>query len=236
MAYLKGSFKDLTEARNKIKMQAVIYVDGNEKVAHEFVMDWETVKENRSYLFMEIVPDPATNKHNAPAKFAKILSQISPRKHEIKVVLKAITGSFLQDLAKGQFALDCSSEQDKLKEYATLYRNKTLAEYTMPDRKMKDKALEKTMIEALKKDGWEKDKKIQRVVITRDAWGIFRHATTGVILYRKIPAAAAFKTDSGECKYWNLSFKQGYDGTSYGKTVVGGVGSIVELSCDNVSK
>jgi hypothetical protein len=236
MAYLKGSFKDLTKARNNIKIQTVIYVDGNEKVSHEFVMDWETVKENRSYLFMEIIPDPATNKHSGPAKFAKTLSQISPRKHEIKVVSKATAGSFLQDLAEGQFALDCSSEQDKLKEYAAQYRNKTLAEYTMPDHKMKDKGLEKTMIEALENEGWEKGKKIQRVVITGDAWEIFRNTITGVILYRKIPAAVAFKTDDGECKYWNLSFKQGYNGTSYGKTVVGGVGSIVELSCDNVSK
>ncbi|MGR3218266.1 MAG: hypothetical protein ACUZ8H_00425 [Candidatus Anammoxibacter sp.] len=237
MAYLKGSFKDLTKARNKIKLQTVIYVDGNEKVSHEFVMGWATVKENKTYLFMEIVPDPATNKHSGPAKFAKTLSQISPRKHVVKVVLKATTGSFLQDLAVGKFALDCSSEHDKLKEYAAKYRNKNLAENTMPDRKMKDKSLEQSMIEALKNEGWEKGKKVQRVVITGDAWEIFRHAITGVILYRKIPAAAAFKTDDGECKYWNLSFKQGYmGGSSYGKTVVGGVGSIVELSCDNVSK
>ncbi len=185
---------------------------------------------------MEIIPDPVTNKHSGPAKFTKVLSQTSPRKHEIKVVLRANTGSFLQDLAEGQFSLDCSSGQDKLKEYATLYRNKNLAEYTMPKPKMKDKALVNSMIEALKNEGWEKGKKLQRVVITNDAWEIFRHAATGVILYRKIPAAAAFKTDDGECKYWNLSFKQGYNGTSYGKTVVGGVGSIVELSCDNVSK
>ena len=142
----------------------------------------------------------------------------------------------MQDLAEGKFALDCSSGQDKLKEYAAQYRNKNLAEYTMPDHKMKDKDLEKSMIEALENEGWEKGKKIQRVVITGDAWEIFRHVVTGVILYRKIPAAVAFKTDDGECKYWNLSFKQGYDGKSYGKTVVGGVGSIVELSCDNVLK
>jgi hypothetical protein len=236
MVYLKGSLKDLTKARNKIKIQIGIHVDGNEKASHGFVMDWETVKKNKSYLFMEIIPDPATNEHSGPIKYVKALSQISPRKHEIKVVLKAITGSYLQSLAEGQFSLDCSSGQDKLKEYAAQYSNKSLANYTMPKPKMKDKALVESMISALKNEGWEKGKKVQRVVITRDAWEIFRHAITGVILYRKIPAAAAFKTDDGECKYWNLSFKQGYDGKSYGKTVVGGVGSIVKLSCDNILK
>lgn len=236
MAYLKGSFKDLTKATHKIKIQIGIHVDGNEKASYEFVMDWETLKKNQSYLFMEIIPDPATNEQPAPAKFVKALSQISPRKHEIKIVLKAITGSFLQSLAEGQFSLDCSSGQDKLKEYAAQYNDKNLANYTMPKPKMKDKALVESMISALKNEGWEKGKKVQRVVITGDAWKIYRHAVTGVILYRKIPVAAAFKTDDGECKYWNLSFKQGYDGKSYGKTVVGGVGSIVKLSCDNISK
>ncbi len=238
MAYLKGSFKELTKATNNINVTTAIFVDGNEKSSHEFRMNWAYLKEGATYLFMEIVPDPATNKHSGPAKFAKALANVSPRNHTIKVTLSGLQvgASFVTDLAEGEFKLDCSTGQDKLSAFAVKYREKSLSGVYMPKAKMTNTTLANSMKKALQNEGWEKGKKIQRVVITGSGWKITKHAVTGRILYRSIAAAAAFKTDAGECKYWNLTFKQVYNGSSYGQTVQGGVGSIVEMSCKNVFK
>jgi len=238
MAYLKGSFKELTKATNNINVTTKIFVDGTEKSSHEFRMNWAYLKEGATYLFMEIVPDPATNKHSGPAKFAKALANISPRNHTIKVTLSGLQvgSSYVIDLAEGEFKLDCSTGQDKLSAYAVKYREKSLSGVYMPKAKMNNTTLANSMKKALQNEGWEKGKKVQRVVITGSGWKITKHVVTGKILYRSIPAAVAFKTNEGECKYWNLTFKQVYNGSSYGQTVQGGVGSIVDMSCKNVFK
>ncbi len=238
MAYLKGSFKELTKATNTINVTTSIFVDGTKKTSHKFGMAWATLKEGKTYLFMEIIPNPATNQHSGPAKFAAALANISPRNHTIKVTLEGLQqgSSFMTHLAEGEFKLDCSSGQDKLAAYAVTYREKSLADVYMPKAKQNNTALANSMKKALQDEGWEKDKKIQRVVITGSGWKITKHQVTGKILYRSIPAAVAFKTSEGYCKYWNLTFKQHYNGSSYGKTVQGGVGSIVDMSCKNVFK
>jgi len=238
MAYLKGSFKELTKATNTIKVMTNIFVDGTKKTSHEFAMTWATLKEGKTYLFMEIIPNPATNQQSGPAKFAAVLANVSPRNHTIKITLDGMQQgtSFVNHLAEGEFKLDCSTGQDKLAAYAVTYREKSLAKVYMPKAKLNNTALANSMKKALQDEGWEKGKKIQRVVITGSGWKITKHQVTGKILYRSIPAAVAFKTSEGYCKYWNLTFKQHYNGSSYGKTVQGGVGSIVDLSCKNVFK
>lgn len=237
MAYLPGSFKDLTDARNSINVTTTIYVDGSEKTSHEFGMSWALLKENKTYLYMEIIPNPVTNKQSGPAKFAKSLANISPRNHEIKVSLTGlgIGLSNIVPFAEGTFNIDCSTGQDQLANYALRYKEKTLAGVYMPSAKLNNSGLIQSMKQALQVEGWENNKKVQRVVITGSDWNIYHHRVTGKIMYRTIPATAAFKTSEGECKYWNLTFKQVYNGTSYGKTVVGAVGSIVELSCKNIN-
>ncbi|MCW5520229.1 hypothetical protein J1N09_10295 [Aureitalea sp. L0-47] len=238
MAYLEGSFKDLASARNAIKVTTSIYVDGTEKTSHEFSMSWESLKENKTYLYMEIIPDPATNTHSGPAKFSKTLANISPRNHEIKVTLTGL-GIGLSNIipfAEGTFTLDCSTGRDQLANYAIKYREKNLAGVYMPGAKMNNPDLTQSMKQALINEGWEDNKKVQRIVITDNNWKIYKHTITGKTIYRTIPAAVAFKTSEGECKYWNLTFKQVYNGTSYENTIVGGVGSIEDLSCNNVNK
>ena len=116
------------------------------------------------------------------------------------------------------------------------YREKSLSNVYMPKAKMSNSSLINSMKTALQNEGWENDKKVQQVVITGSSWKIYKHPVNGKILYRSIPAAAAFKTNEGHCKYWNLTFKQTYQGSGYGATSVGGVGSIVDLACKNVFK
>lgn len=238
MAYLKGSFKDLTKATNSISITTNIYVDGSKKTDHTFTMDWNELQKDLSYLFIEVVPDPVTNQHSGPAKYAQKLASISPRNHTIRLSIDAVQPgtSHKIHLAEGEFNLDCSTGQEKLANYAVIYREKALSSIFMPKASMSNSNLVNSMKSALQNEGWENDKKIQRVVITGSNWTVYKHPVNGKILYKSIPAAVAFKTNEGYCKYWNLTFKQHYNGTSYGNPVVGGVGSIVDLSCKNVFK
>ena len=238
MAYLKGSFKDLTKSTNGINVTVSLFVDGSKKTNHTFGMDYASLQKGMTYSFIEIIPDPTTNTHSGPFKYAHKLAAISPRNHTIKFSLDAIQPgtSAMIHLADGEFKLDCSTGQDKLASYAVTYREKSLSKIYMPKAKMNNSSLANSMKLALQNEGWENDKKVQRIVITGSSWKIHKHPVNGKILYRSIPAVAAFKTNEGLCKYWNLTFKQTYQGSGYGNIFVGGVGSIVDLACNNVFK
>ena len=238
MVYLKGSFKDLAKATNDIKVTATLLVDGTEKASHQFRMSWAYLEQGNSHLSLEIIPDPAINRQSAPEQFAAALANVSPRNHTVTIRLSGMQfgSSFMNLFGEGEFKLDCSTGQDKIAGYALQYREKNLASVFMPKAAMKSTALEASMKKALQNEGWEDNKKVQRTVITGSEWTIHRHQISGVILYRTIPAAVAFKTDKGECLYWNLTFQQQFNGSSYGITNLKSVGSTSELSCGNVMK
>lgn len=238
MVYLKGSFKDLTKATNDIKVTATLLVDGTEKATHQFRMNWNYLKQGNSHIGLEIIPDPATSRQAAPAQFAKVLANVSPRNHTITIKLSGMQygSSFMNLFGEGEFTMDCSAGQDQLSAYARKYREKILENVYMPTLKMKSTSIEASMKKALQNEGWEDNKKIQRVVITVNEWTVYRHKVSGNILYRTIPAAVAFKTNDESCLYWNLTFQQQYNGSSYGITSLKSVGSTVDLSCGNVFK
>lgn len=238
MVYLKGSFKDLAKATNDIKVTATLLVDGTEKASYQFRMSWAYLQQENSHIGLEIIPDPTTSRQAAPAQFAAALANLSPRKHTITIRLSGMQfgSSFMNLFGEGEFILDCSTGQDKLAGYALKYREKNLASVFMPTAKMKSTTIETSIKKALQNEGWEDNKQIQRVVITGNEWVIHRHKISGVILYRTISAAVAFKTDKGECLYWNLTFQQQFNGSSYGITTLKSVGSNVDLSCANVLK
>ncbi len=236
MAYLKGSFKTLTKATNDINVMATVYVDGSEKGTYESRMDWAAVKEDKSFLFMEILPDPATNKQAGCEKFAGFLAGVSPTSHDVKIVLSAqpIGGSFFTDVAEGAFSLDASAGTEKIGAYQAAYRSKNLANVVMPAAKLTDAVLSKSMMDALATDAsWGTP---LRAVITGSEWTIVYDSWTKKILYRTLPAAVALKRKDGTCKYFNLTFKQVYNGSTYGKTEYHAVGSSHDLACENVNK
>ncbi len=98
---------------------------------------------------------------------------------------------------------------------------------------MKNAQLEKEMVAASDHDN---DKPL-RAVITANEWTIHRNPISGAIEYRTINAALATKRVSdGTCRIFYVSFKQMYNGGSYGKTQHHGVGDNEEIPCENVNK
>jgi hypothetical protein len=227
MFYLKGTFKELTQS--EYKLTTLIEVDGNEKANHEFSLSEQNGE--MTYLNTEIVPDPATSLTRGCAKFSMGLANLSPRKHKVKVILRHQTGES-GILSEGEFELDCSQGQEKLQKIASDLAQKQLDKVRMPESAMKNPSLEKE-IKAVLSD-WEE--KPLRVVITGSEWTINRNSVTGIIEFRSIWTAVAVKSPDGKCKIFYLSFRQDYNGKSYGKTRRWGVGDSEEISCDNVNK
>jgi hypothetical protein len=227
MFYLKGTFKELT--RESYKLIQKIEVDGVEKISRYFVLQ----DDNReaTYLTTEIIADPKTAQTKGVVEYSKALSILSPRLHKVKVSLIDDFGG-QNILAQGEFDLDCSEGMESLEKTAKQLADNELKKVVMPKAGMKDAKLEKEILMLL--TDW-KEKPLRAVITSKD-WTINRNTLTGIIEFRSIWSAVAFKTPDGQCKIFYLSFKQPYKGKGYGKTESWGVGDSEMISCENVNK
>lgn len=225
MMYFKGTFQEVTSDYNMAV--TVIWVNGQRKVDFNFKLDGE--KRQWTYLNNEIVPEPIVSKTRGAKVYTKALSELSPRVHKIKVTLEKSGGT--EPIAEGEFELDCTQGLEKIAEIAKELELKSQSQVTMPSPAQSNPELEKAMLEAIKNAGW-KETPLKAVIIDKD-WNIHRNIL-GVILFRSIRAEVAVKTPEGICRLFSLSFNQNYDGKSYGKTELYGVGGSQDMPCENV--
>lgn len=223
--YLKGTFREVTKEDWNVYLK--IEVDGNQKVDRKFSISTE--KRDATFLNIELAPDPSTAETQGAETYAKAFGELSPRRHRIKVKLD---GGYTT-LAEGEFELDCTGGVDRFTKISEQLRSKRLSSVRMPEPAMKNPALEKEMLAA---SDHPEDKPL-RVVITGSEWTVHRHPISGAIEFRTINAALATKRQSdGTCRIFFVSFKQNYNGRSYGKTEHYGVGDNAEIPCENVMR
>ena len=68
-------------------------------------------------------------------------------------------------------------------------------------------------------------------------WFIIKTPVTGVITGRVISAIAIMKDDSGQCKWEEISIRQDYNGSTYGKSYFGGESTvIIPVDCATAMK
>lgn len=68
-------------------------------------------------------------------------------------------------------------------------------------------------------------------------WYTLRNKLTGVITGRVISAIAIMKTDDGSCKWEEISIRQDYNGSTYGKSYFGGESTvIIPVDCTTAMK
>ncbi|MDQ1326752.1 MAG: hypothetical protein QG641_32 [Candidatus Poribacteria bacterium] len=225
MMYFNGTFSDETKDYNQAT--TVIWVDGTRKVDFPFKLDGE--KRSATYLYTEILPDPAFSTTRGAKVYSKMLSELSPRVHKIKVVLE--NGATYKSMAEGEFELDCTKGLDKVAEIAKALELKSQQSVTMPSPAKSDPALEKAMLDAVTSAGWKETP--VKAVITDNDWEINRNAL-GVILFRSMGAKVAVKTPEGTYKLFSLTFKQDYDGKNYGKTELYAVGDSLVIPFENI--
>jgi hypothetical protein len=223
--YLKGTFSEVTKKDYKVSLK--ILVDGNEKLDRSFEIARE--KREETWLNIEIAPDPATAETQGAEVYSKALSELSPRNHKIGVTLTSDYGG--EQIAEGEFDLDCTPGLNRMAARVTQLKANRLAKVRLPAPSMRNAQLEKEMMAAMT---WPE--KPLRAVITASEWTVHRHPISGAIEFRTISAALAFKRPAGDCRIFYLSFKQDYNGRSYGKTQHYGVGDNEEIPCENVNK
>jgi hypothetical protein len=225
MMYFNGTFSDETKDYNQAT--TVIWVDGTRTTDFAFKLDGE--KRGWTYLNLEILPDPAFSITRGAKVYSKMLSELSPRVHKIKVVLE--NGATYKSMAEGEFELDCTKGLDKVAEIAKALELKSQQGVTMPTPAQSNPALEKEMLDAVTSAGWKETP--VKAVITDNDWEINRNAL-GVILFRSMGAKVAVKTPEETYKLFSLTFKQDYDGKNYGKTELYAVGDSLVIPFENI--
>jgi hypothetical protein len=236
MVYLKGTVKDLSDgaAMGQTTMVITLFMDGNELGDYEFPM---TEKMQQStYVPIEILPSPETALDCAGAvKYATMLSQCSPREHEITFRFSTIYMSYRRDLATGTCQIDCSEGQEGLAAVIGAYRKRALKNVFMPKPAMNNPALEAEMIVAARAMLTNRDLPGTPVkaVITEDGWTIYRHPISGVITSRMINGAVSVKKPDGGCVFYSMTFEQEYAGGKYSKTQPHSVDSGTDIDCGN---
>lgn len=236
MAYLKGTVKELCDgaAMGQTTMMVTLFIDGNEMGSFEYPMT-KNIQQS-TWVPLEILPDPDKSIDCAGSvKYATILSQCSPREHEVSFRFSAVYLSSRHDLATGKVQIDCSEGQDAVAKLVTVYRSRALKNVYMPKPAMSNPALEAEMIAAtrvmLSRRGLQGTP--IKAVIIEDGWTVYRHPISGIIVERKINGTVSVKKPNGECVMYEQTFSQAYAGGKYGNTQPASTDDGTALDCGN---
>jgi hypothetical protein len=223
MMYFQGTFKEVTGGTSYGFTK--LFVDDNEKAGYDFKLTPE-MGEN-AWLGSEIIPDPARSSTRGAAIFTKAISELSPRRHTVRV--QTLDGNW-KVLAEGEFQLDCSGGLDRVAEVNKNLGEKKLSAVNLPTPAMRNPTIENECIAALKE--WKE--KPLKVIITDSEWSVQRHPVSGAIVSRIINTTTVVKKPDGGCRMFQISFEQPYNGKSYGKARQYGVGDSADIQCDKV--
>jgi hypothetical protein len=159
------------------------------------------------------------------SKWAAIANKLPKGTHRILFEFWAgRTGCELKKYAEGSFTYNKLSDS-KLKGSGP----------EVPQPSMINQKLEKEMLEAVRNQGWKDDVPIDVVILESD-WRIIRDGW-GNITDREINTFVIIKNKKGECNATDISFRQPYNGKSYGKTQFYGLGmKKIPVTCSDYSK
>jgi hypothetical protein len=226
MVYLKTN---LSAIQGTGFITTKISANGTQIAEHQWKASGESSK--NTYSDAEIMPLPATAETYGALKFYEAFNNsLLPGSNTIKVSLLDNNNNIV---AEGEFTLDCSGGIDAITSRYNELREIRLEKVRMPAASMSNPALEASILSAMGAQNWEE--KAIRAVITGDSW-ITHRGALGEILFREIYSAVAFKTPEGKCKIFYMSFKQAYNGSTYGITKYYSVGGSEEIKCGNVNK
>ena len=219
--YLNGTIKDLGGSEGKY----IVTIDNSTTEYITFGHNEEDI--NKSYYYIEILPSPDKSFHGLdPIEFGNIISNLSPRRHEIKIEFSA---GYSEPFAVGTFNIDLTGmDSEKVKTNAknasnnakdNYDKNRTLPEeFSMPNKKYTDPELSETNIRTIVMANFDNCLQILKVVVpytspngdwmiyTTDA-GIPRYKATSTSTY------AVYKGKDGWCYYvTGVVFTRDYEG------------------------
>jgi hypothetical protein len=223
MMYFNGTFSEMTGGSNVA--HTILLVDDNQMESYVFKLDQGP--RELSWLRSEIIPDPDKSTTRGALLFTAKLKDVSPRRHRITV---RTTDAYNTTIAEGSFSLDCSGGTERIAEIWQQLGNKKLSAVSLPAPAMKNAALEKEMMAAL---GEWKETPLKVIITDRD-WTIQHHPVTGAIVSRTINTTTVVKKVDGNCRMFQVSYRQQYAGGRYGKAQQYGVGDSADILCEKV--
>lgn len=236
--YAMGYFEtDLTTScSDRMTYWVNVYVDIPEYYTGvaDFYASYPVTATNgkQSYVFAEIVTPMEANHQPECLDLMKGFKNLKPGKHVVQIDITRYNGN---PMATGKFTLDCAFDgMAKLDAMIKPYEEKLIESVRMPKAAISNPALEQNMKNVLKEI--YPDETPLRVVITDKDWTYERNAITGIIEFRYIGTTVAIKRANGECLLYDISFKQDYNGATYGDLWKYGVGGNQQIKCDNVMK
>jgi hypothetical protein len=240
IAYADGTFGELLDNSNISSIGVHVFIDGNE--ASETSAISECILKflpkdlsKKSYLEFDILPDVTIATYPDAAKtIAKILGKVSSRSHTVKIQLSNKAG-----IAEGEFKIDLSQGQDKIKANEKLYTEKAIDLVRMPQTDTHDANLEAQIKAALSIDQEFKNAGVTplRVVIfgswydQKDDWGSLK--------FKECETYVAVKRKDGRCELLHVFVaRDNIGGGKLGKIRYESAGWSAEnfMRCENVSK
>lgn len=238
---LRDSFVNLTKghvSKNASKISNIeikTWVDDGYKDSW-YLMPTKPVF-NETQVALDIVPeidkmtafkDPnyllqAYGKPAGPINFAKVLGELSPGKHRVKIQVY-----FYEVWAEGEFDITGSDYGFYAQQAEALADAATVANAMEPP-KMRNKSLENQMKKIARSRGYN----VMKVVIIDPDWWVERHQISGRILWRHIATQVAYKK-GGECYFRKIRFRQMYSGGRYGGLQFMSEFDETKLPCDKV--
>ncbi len=219
---LRDSFANLLKGKisknaTKVGIEIKIWVDEGYKDG--FYLKPKRPAFNDTQVVMDVVPeidkmtafkDPnylleSYGKPAGPITFAKVLGNLSPGKHRVKVEVY-----HYEVWAEGEFDITgndygfYAQQADALAEAAIMVN-------AMEPPKMRNKSLENQMKKIARSRGYN----VMKVVIIDPDWWVERHKISGRILWRHIATQVAYKK-GGECFFRKIRYRQMYSGGGYG--------------------
>lgn len=223
MMYFPGTYSEMTGGSNVA--HTILLVDDNQMVSYVFKLDASAAA--NSWLKSEIIPDPAQSTTRGALLFTEKLKDISPRRHTVTI---RTTDDYGKTIAEGSFTFDCSGGTEPITAAYEALGSKKLSAVSLPAPAMRNAALEKEMMAAL--GAWKETP--LKVIITDRDWTIQHHPVTGAIVSRTINTTTVVKKQDGNCRMFEISYKQQYAGGRYGKCQQYGVGDSADILCEKV--
>lgn len=218
MAYFTGMVKDLPKmyrtANPTVRIKYYVDVPADDAYAAPMAtVEYQIMASNKTLmdatiLEVEVAPNAGqTDRPEVGAQAAKMLSQLSPRLHSIRVVLSIDNENF----ATGSFELDGSQGLEKFAALGDDLIKSKIQNARPPKGGVLEKTIEQGIRSALKSEGFN----VLRVIQTDPQWYYERHPITGAILNRTIQAAIIYKDEQNKCIVEYMEFTQKYINGQY---------------------
>jgi hypothetical protein len=237
---LRDSFANLLKGKisknaTKVGIEIKIWVDEGYKDG--FYLKPRRPAFNDTQVVMDIVPeidkmtafkdpDYLLESHGKPAgpiTFAKVLGNLSPGKHRVKVEVY-----HYEVWAEGEFDITGSDYGFYAQQAEALADAATVANAMEPP-KMRNPALENQMKKIARSRGYN----VQKVVIIDPDWWVERHKISGRILWRHIASQVAYKKGGG-CYFRKIRYRQMHSGGGYGGLQFMSEFDETKLPCDKI--